>query len=75
MRTKAPLDYETKKTHNVEVSVRDGEMTSEDITITVDVTDVNEPPEVTGLDSVDYAENGTDPVDTYTATDPDENAR
>ena len=74
LQTKAPLDYETKKTHNVEVSVGDGQMTSEDITITVDVTDVNEPPEVTGLDSVDYAENGTDPVDTYTATDPDENA-
>ena len=40
-------------------------------TITINVEDQNEPPEVAGLASVDYPENGTSEVATYTASDPE----
>ena len=39
--------------------------------LTVTVTNVNEQPQVSGTDAVDYAENGTGDVATYTVTDPD----
>ena len=38
--------------------------------MTITVTDVNEPPDIT-VEGDDYAENGTGPVATFTATDPD----
>ncbi len=40
-------------------------------TITINVEDRNEPPEVSGLTSVSYAENDTAAVETYTAPDPE----
>ena len=40
-------------------------------TITINVEDQNEPPEVAGLATVDYAENGEGEVATYTASDPE----
>ena len=39
--------------------------------VRVTVTDDNEEPTVTGKDSVNYVENGKDPVATFTATDPE----
>ena len=81
LRTKAALDHETKDTYQVDVSVHDGraadhtdDTTSDDtIRVTITVTDVNEPPVVSGLDSVEnYAEHGTSIVATYTAKDPEE---
>ena len=39
--------------------------------MTIAITDVDEPPAVTIRSTVRYAENGADPVDTYTATDPE----
>ena len=44
LKTKAPLDYETKSTYTVTVSVSDGNDGSDSITITINVTNVNEPP-------------------------------
>ena len=41
-------------------------------TITITVDDQNEPPEITGPPSVDYAESGEEDVATYTASDPEE---
>ena len=68
--TKAALDYETKSSYSVTVTATDpdGEAVSVDITITV--TDVNERIGVSGATAWDYAENGTGPVATYTATNP-----
>ena len=43
-------------------------------TITIMVEDLNEPPEITGPPSVNYAENGEGAVATYTASDPEEAA-
>ena len=73
LKTKAALDYEAKKEHTVIVSVRDSDDTTTDgtITVTVFVTDVDEPPVVTGSFSINYAENGIETVATYTAADPE----
>ena len=38
------------------------------------MTDVNEPPAISGDAQVSYAENGTGPVHTYTAADPESDA-
>ena len=83
LRTKAPLDRETKASYGVTVSVRDGEDASgttgteidDTIAVTITVADVDEPPTVTGPTSVNnYAENGTGSVGTYSATDPENDA-
>ena len=42
LRTAAPLDYETKNTYTVMVNVSDGRGGSDRITVTINVTDVNE---------------------------------
>ncbi|MDE0638286.1 MAG: cadherin domain-containing protein, partial [Candidatus Poribacteria bacterium] len=43
LKTKAPLDYETKTSYTVTVTVSDGTLT-DTITVTINVTDVNETP-------------------------------
>ena len=51
---------------------------SDEITVTIEVTDVNEAPDVSGMDAVPFAEPVADlgvittPLDTYTAVDPEE---
>ena len=42
LKTKAPLDYETKSTYTVTVSVSDGNSGSDSIDVTINVTDVDE---------------------------------
>ena len=79
LKTKADLDFEDKASYTVTVSVRDSKdpsgntdtTTDGTISVTIFVTDVDEPPEVTGLPSVNYAENGAEDVATYTADDPE----
>ena len=44
LRTSAALDYETKNSYTVTVTVRDTTGTSDSITVTINVTDVNEAP-------------------------------
>ena len=82
MKTKAALDYEAKKaSYRVTVSVRDSKdaddrddtTTDGTISVTIFVTDVDEPPVVTGSSSINYPENGTETVATYTADDPEGN--
>ena len=41
------------------------------IDVTITVTDVNEGPEITGSAQEEYPENGTGPVATFTAVDPE----
>ena len=79
LQTKAALDYETKFSYTVTVSVDDGqdaewnadETSDATVTVTITVTDVDETPEVTGEAAVDYQENGAGAVAAYTATEPD----
>ena len=84
LRTRAALDYEDKNSYTVTVQVRDSmdihgepDMTYDDsIDITIDVTDVNEPPQFdstapTTLNIVENTTAGTDIGSPVTATDPD----
>ena len=48
LKTKAPLDYETKNTYTVTVTGSDGSLT-DTITVTINVTDVDELPTRTGI--------------------------
>ena len=78
LQTKAKLDYETKDSYMVTVTATDSDGLSASVDVTITVTNVDEAPEITvgGLaisrtPRVDYAENGTMPVATYTASGPD----
>ena len=65
-----PADADTNNVYMVTVQANaGGEMDTQDVTVTV--TDVNELGMVSGAATVDYAENGTGPVATYTASGPD----
>ena len=72
IRTSAPLDYETKRTYRVNVVATDSSKTSQSVGVTINVNNVEEPlSPVTGDAAVDYAEDRTDAVAAYSATDPD----
>ena len=71
LRTKAALDHDTKASYTVTVKVEDPSLASDTITVTITVTDENEPPMISGKTSVYYAEGRTDAVATYTADDPE----
>ena len=71
LRTKAALDHDTKDTYTVIVTAADPSGLSDTITVTISVTDQNEPPVISGKASVYYAEDRTNAVATYTATDPE----
>ncbi len=76
---KAPLDHEAKAEYSVIVQVSDlkgpiGQLDNRiDATVEVSimVTNVNEPPVITGPTTISFAENGTGVVGTYSATDPE----
>ena len=66
------LDYETlRTTYMVTLSAEDSFGASASINVTIMVTDMDEKPDVTGDDTIEYAENGTRAVATFTATDPE----
>ena len=65
------LDHETKDTYTVTLTARDPEGLYSSVTVTINVTDVDEGPDITGPDSEMYPENGTDPVATFSAVDPE----
>ena len=69
--TLAALDYETKDTYSVTVTASDSGGLSDSIDVTITVTNVDEGFEVSGPAAVDYAENRTDAVATYSATAPE----
>ena len=77
--TGTTLDYENDNSFEVIVSVRDSKddfgasntATDDSITVTITVNDVDETPDVTGPDSIDYDENGDGVVSSYTAFDPE----
>ena len=70
--TKEDLDYEEKRTYTVTVTATDPSNVSDSVTVTITITDVDEAPEFTdGEERVRYLENGTGPIDQYTAKDPE----
>ena len=70
-KTGVTYDHETKPSYSVTVNASDGNGGADTIDVTITVTDVDEAPEVTGQASINYAENGTEPVHTYAASDPE----
>ena len=79
--TKAALDRETAPSHTIRVGVSDGKdannmaedppVVDNRISVEIAVTDVDEPPVVTGPEAVTKAENSGTSVGAYTATDPE----
>ena len=72
--TKEPLNYESKKTYNVVVTVKDGSGESNDtdtISVMIQVKDLDEHPVITGNGNVTHDENDAGAVLTLAATDPE----
>ena len=65
------LDYEGKRTYMVTVTATDPLGASTSIPVTIEVTDVDEAPDISGDDTISYPEKGTGAVATYTASDPE----
>ena len=74
LQTKGKLDYETKAEYTVTIKAMDPSGADDTITVTVMVTGVNEGAAIDEVETVMYAENGEDPVATFTATDPEGDA-
>ena len=74
LKTKAKLDYETKKVYMVTVTATDPSGATDSIAVTINVTDENDDAVISGNASYSYAENGTAAVATFTATDQDGDA-
>ena len=65
------LDKEARDTYMVTVTATDSYGLAATTMVTITVTNVDEAPELTGEAPEDYPENGTGPVATYTAVDPE----
>ena len=74
LQVKGKLDYEAQSMHTVVVTAVDPSGASDSITVTIMVTDQDDPPTITGVKKVSYAENGTDAVATFSAEDEDADA-
>ena len=72
VKTGAMLDRETKDQYIVTVTAQDPNQAMDTVMVTIKITDEDEAPEIAG-DNIDedYAENGTGPVETFTASDPE----
>ena len=66
-----PADADTDNTYMVTVKADDG-MFVDSHEVVIMVTNVDEVPTIAGEAAIDYAENRTDPVATFTAMDPEE---
>ncbi len=67
LRTKAPLDYETRESYILTVEVSDDWRNYGSIEVTITVTDVDEAPPMSRSAAIAYAENGAGPVAVYVA--------
>ena len=67
---RAPPDHESQETYAVTLRASDGGLTGT-LDVTISVTNVDEPPDVTGTAHVIVEENSTDYVGRYGATDPE----
>ena len=65
------LDFEETPSLSVIVTATDSSLESASIAVTVVVINVDEKPAIEGNATPTYAENGTRPVATYTASDPE----
>ncbi len=66
----APPNFEAKSSYSINVVASDGSL-SDTQAVAITVTNVNEAPTVTSAATASFAENGSGPVYTASATDPD----
>ena len=79
LRTNGALDYETTTSHTVVVQVTDSKdidgvadtVIDDEITVTVNVLAVDEPPVISGPQTVDWNENREGTIASFTARDPE----
>ena len=74
LKTEAPLDHEGKSRYTVEVTATDPSGAADSILVTISVTNENEPAQISGRTSMDFAENGTGSVEVFSAYDQDRNS-
>ncbi|MDE2988935.1 MAG: cadherin domain-containing protein [Chloroflexota bacterium] len=72
LRVKDPLDHETNERHSILIVATDEYRGSSTHPVTVNVTDVDEAPEITGQATLSHAENDETVVASFTATDPED---
>ena len=73
LRTKAPLDYESRDSYTVTVTVADPSLATATATVTITVIDVDEAPSLSGPRVVFHGSDDQDlHVTTFTAVDPEE---
>ena len=66
-----PPDFEASEEYTVTVTASDSKLTGT-LEVTINITDVNEPPDVTGRTTITFVETATGPVETFDANDPEE---
>lgn len=82
LKTAAALDFESKSSYSLTVSVTDyynaewsyDNSADDSVNVTVSVTGANEPPTIIGEDTIDFPETSTNAVHDYDATDPEDDA-
>ena len=72
LKTKAKLDFESQATYMVVVTASDPSGAGDSILVTINLTDEDDAAAIAGASSLSYAENGTGPVATFSATDQDD---
>ena len=73
VKTGTKLDYEKKKSYMVTVTATDPSLAFVTIDVTINVVNVNEPPEIAGEDDTakEFRENSTSTIQTFSAKDPE----
>ena len=69
LKTKASLNYEARTRYTVVMTATDPSGAEDSIRVTINVTNVHDPVQITGVSSVRYSENGTGPVAVFRAFD------
>ena len=72
--TAEELDFETQSSYTVTVTATDPSGANDSIVVNITVTDADDAATISAGSSIPYAENGTEPVATFTATDADGDA-
>ena len=68
---RTPPDFEAEEVYSVTVNASDSKLAGT-LDVTITITNVNEPPDVTGRTSITFVETATGPVETFKANDPEE---
>ena len=69
--TAKKLDFETRSSYALTLTATDPSLASASITVNITVTDADDPATISAGSSVDYAENGDGPVQTFVLNDQD----